>query len=146
MKRYKSIKSDSGSKSGKSRPSSKTLSKKGNKTMTHEMNLHDSPFDMIKSGKKIYELRLYDEKRRNIKVGDEILFTRSRGGDDSMRCLVVGLHLFDSFEELYSSLPLLKCGYTEEDIHTAHYSDMDIYYSKERQAMYGVVAIEIRLL
>lgn len=114
--------------------------------MTHEMNLHDAPFDMILNGKKTYELRLYDEKRRNIKVGDEILFTRSRGGEDSMRCLVVGLHLFSSFTELYNSLPLLKCGYTEEDIDTAHSSDMDIYYSKERQASYGVVAIEIKLI
>lgn len=114
--------------------------------MTHEMNLHDAPFDMIMSGKKIYELRLWDEKRRNIKVGDQIVFTRSRGGDDLIRCAVVGLHLFSSFSELYAALPLLKCGYTEEDIESADPSDMDIYYSKERQAAYGVVAIEIRLL
>ena len=114
--------------------------------MLHEMNLHDAPYDMISSGKKIYELRLWDEKRRNIKVGDEILFTRSRGGDDSMRCTVVGLHLFDSFASLYASMPLLECGYTDADIDTADPSDMDIYYSKERQAAYGVVAIEIKLI
>ena len=114
--------------------------------MTHEMNLHDGPFDMIKCGKKIYELRLYDEKRRNIKVGDEILFTRSRGGDDYIRCIVVGLHLFDNFAELYASLPLLKCGYTEADVNSADPSDMNIYYSKEKQAAYGVVAIEIKLI
>lgn len=114
--------------------------------MTHEMNLHDSPFDMVLGGKKTFELRLWDEKRRNIKVGDEILFTRSRGGDDSMRCLVVGLHLFPSFSELYKGLPLLKCGYTEDDIETADPSDMDIYYSKEKQASYGVVGIEIKLI
>lgn len=110
------------------------------------MNLHDEPFEMINSGKKIYELRLYDEKRRNIKVGDEIVFTRSRGGDETILCLVVGLHLFPSFTELYASLPLLKCGYTEEDIATADPSDMDIYYSKEKQASYGVVAIEIKVI
>ena len=114
--------------------------------MIHEMNLHDAPFDMISSGRKIYELRLYDEKRRKIKVGDEIRFTRSRGGEDTVRCLAVGLHLFSSFTELYASLPLLQCGYTEEDIATADPSDMDIYYSKEKQASYGVVAIEIRLI
>ena len=114
--------------------------------MTHEMNLHDSPFDMIKCGKKIYELRLWDEKRRDIKIGDEILFTRSRGGDDFMRCRVVELHLFDSFAHLYKNLPLLRCGYTEEDIDAADPSDMDIYYSKERQASYGVVGIEIEVI
>ncbi len=114
--------------------------------MIHEMNLHDGPFDMITSGRKIYELRLWDEKRRKIKVGDEIHFTRSRGGDDSVRCLVVGLHLFGSFTELYAALPLLQCGYTEEDIDTADPSDMNLYYSEEKQAAYGVVAIEIRLI
>lgn len=114
--------------------------------MLHEMNLHDSPFDMIASGRKIYELRLYDEKRRQISAGDEIIFTRSRGGEDSIRCRVVALHIFASFTELYAALPLLECGYTEEDIDTASPSDMDIYYSKERQASYGVVAIEIRLV
>ncbi|MBR5145000.1 MAG: ASCH domain-containing protein [Clostridia bacterium] len=114
--------------------------------MTHEMNLHDGPYDMIASGRKKYELRLYDEKRRDIKIGDEILFTRSRGGEDSMRVRVLGLHLFDSFTELYAAIPLLECGYTEEDVADASPSDMDIYYSKERQSMFGVVAIEIELV
>ena len=81
--------------------------KKEDQKMTHEMNLHDSPFDMIASGQKIYELRLYDEKRRDIRPGDRIHFTRSRGGNDFIDCLVVGLHFFDSFAQLYSSLPLL---------------------------------------
>ena len=63
-----------------------------------------------------------------------------------MRCLVLDLHLFDNFAELYAAIPLLKCGYTESDVHTADPSDMDIYYSKEKQAAYGVVAIEIKLI
>ena len=110
------------------------------------MTLHDSPFDMIASGKKTYELRLYDEKRRLINIGDEIFFTRANGGEGFMRCLVTGLHLFDSFAELYATIPLLKCGYTEADLHTASPSDMNVYYSEQRQSQYGVVAIEIRLL
>ncbi|MBO7196144.1 MAG: ASCH domain-containing protein [Clostridia bacterium] len=114
--------------------------------MTHEMNLHDAPFDMIASGNKVYELRLWDEKRRMIKPGDEIVFTRSRGGSDLLRCRVVALHLFASFAELYANLPLLKCGYTDVDIDSADPCDMDIYYSKEKQASYGVVAIEIELI
>ena len=67
--------------------------------MTHSMKLHREPFDMIKSGKKDIELRLYDEKRRGISVGDEIEFTRS-GGEEKMLCRVVALHIFESFAEL----------------------------------------------
>ena len=56
---------------------------------------------------------------------------------------VTALHLFESFSALYRALPLDKCGYTEENIATASPRDMDIYYSREEQAQFGVVAIEL---
>ena len=55
----------------------------------------------------------------------------------------MNLHRFDSFEELYGALPLLKCGYTPEDVGDAHPRDMEQYYSPKEQARYGVVGIEI---
>lgn len=113
--------------------------------MKHIMNLHDMPYHAIKSGIKTIELRLYDEKRRLISVGDEIEFINSANSTLSLHCRVIALHKFASFEELYQVLPLLKCGYTEQDISTAAPSDMDMYYSKEKQARYGVIGIEIEL-
>ena len=56
------------------------------------------------------------------------------------------MFVFDSFKELYNSLPLLECGYTENDIDTASQSDMDVYYSKEQQKKYGAVGIKIARL
>ena len=109
---------------------------------THEMKLNPAPFEMIKGGKKTIELRLYDEKRRIINVGDKIVFTNTESGEE-LTVEVVKLHIFDSFEELYSSLPLLKCGYTESDVGEAHYSDMEEYYSADKQKEYGVLGIEI---
>lgn len=111
----------------------------------HEMNLNPAPFEMIKDGRKTIELRLYDERRRQIDVGDEIIFTHTESGE-RLRVRVLGLHIFTSFGELYAALPLLKCGYTEEDIATASPEDMDVYYSKERQAAYGVIGIEIEVV
>ena len=108
----------------------------------HEMKLHHSPFEKIKSGTKTIELRLLDEKRRKIKEGDCIVFTNTSNGE-KMCATVKTLHLFDSFEKLYQSLPLLQCGYTAEDIDTAHPSDMEQYYSVEEQKKYGVVGIEL---
>ena len=35
----------------------------------------DKVYEQIKTGKKNIELRLYDEKRRKIAVGDKIIFT-----------------------------------------------------------------------
>ncbi len=110
----------------------------------HNMKLNPSPFEMIKNGKKNIELRLFDEKRRKIRAGDEIVFTSTLTGEE-IKARVIKLHLFDSFEELYSSLPLLKCGYTEENIDTAKPSDMEEYYSADEQKKYGVVGIELCL-
>lgn len=111
--------------------------------MKHLMNLHSAPFEKIRSGKKTIELRLYDEKRRLISIGDEIEFVSSSDSTQSLNCRVIALHKFSSFEELYNNLPLLKCGYTENDISTASPDDMDLYYSKENQNKYGVIGIEI---
>lgn len=110
----------------------------------HEMKLHPAPFEKIKRGEKIFELRLYDEKRQKIKAGEQIVFTNTATGE-TLHTRVVKLHRFDSFEELYKTLPLLQCGYTAEDIVTAQPSDMEQYYSAEEQKKYGVVGIELFL-
>ena len=108
----------------------------------HKMKLKPKPFEMIKSGRKTIELRLLDEKRRLVKVGDIIEFVNTDDGEILTK-RVKALHCFDSFEALYSSLPLLKCGYTEPDVKTAKYTDMEEYYSKEEQKLFGVVGIEL---
>ena len=119
--------------------------KKTNSIQIFNMKLSPKPYDMIASGKKTIELRLLDEKRSQIKVGDIIVFTQSFSGE-SVTAKVVALHKFNTFEELYKSLPLLKCGYTEENIDSASYQDMTMYYSLDEQRKYGVVGIEICLL
>ena len=111
--------------------------------MTHKMNLNPEPFEMIRNGQKTIELRLNDEKRQKIKVGDMIEFTQTETGE-KLTVEVIALHLFDSFTKLYQELPLLKCGYTETDIATAKPEDMDLYYTPEQQEKYGVLGIEIK--
>ncbi len=108
------------------------------------MALAPAPFAMIASGKKTIELRLYDEKRQKIKVGDEILFVNT-GNEKEVRAKVLGLNIFPSFAELYAALPLLRCGYTEETLATASPKDMEKFYSPERQRQYSAVGIEIEL-
>lgn len=108
----------------------------------HHMKLRPSPFERIKNGEKTIELRLYDEKRRKIRVGDGIVFENTESGETLER-IVSALHRFDSFEALYKALPLLRCGYTEADVKDAHPADMEAYYSKEEEAKYGVLGIEL---
>ncbi len=112
--------------------------------MQHTMKLRPAPFFMIKSGQKTIELRLYDEKRKQLAVDDTIRFVNTEDGT-SLEAKVTALHLFDTFEALYQNLPLLQCGYTEKTIDMAKASDMEAYYSKEEQELYGVVGIELIL-
>lgn len=113
--------------------------------MTHSMQLQPSPFEMIRNGTKTIELRLFDEKRRKIQIGDTISFANTETRE-VLSVKVLELFVFDSFETLYSRLPLLECGYTKEDVDTASPDDMNAYYPKEMQQQYGVVGIRIALL
>ena len=115
------------------------------RTTTHFMKLNDVPFDAMARGEKTIELRLLDEKRRAVAIGDEIIFTRA-SGDERIRTRVVALHRFPSFAELYGSLPIERLGYSREEVKTASHTDMEIYYSAERQRELGVIGIEIELL
>ena len=99
---------------------------------------------MIASGQKKIELRLYDEKRQQISIGDEIVFVNTDDGK-RLQTKVLGLHIFPSFQELYATMPLLMCGYTEETLSKASPKDMERFYSPERQKQYGVIGIEIKL-
>ena len=48
--------------------------------MIHYMKLNPKPFAMIAEGRKTIELRLYDEKRQGISLGDTIVFKNTENG------------------------------------------------------------------
>lgn len=111
---------------------------------TYTMKLDPEPYSKIRRGQKTIELRLYDEKRQKLEVGDVIIFTNKDNEKSIIKTVVTALHVFPSFEELYKNIPLEKCGYTEENIHLASHNDMNAYYSQEEQEKYGALGIEIR--
>lgn len=111
--------------------------------MVHSMHLHHQPFTLIKNGTKTIEMRLNDEKRKIIKVGDRIQFD-DRLSHDICMTEVIGLHYFSSFQKLYQAFDKEKLGYLKEE--DANPEDMEQYYSKEEEEQYGVVGIEIKLL
>ena len=114
--------------------------------MTFTMRLNSSPFEMIENGKKTIELRLYDEKRRRISVGDMICFMQA---DDESKIIVARvkkLYVFPSFEELYKALPLTECGYTADTVKDASPDDMKKYYTPEQERKYGVLGIKIEVV
>ena len=108
------------------------------------MSLRQAPYRAVASGRKVIEMRLFDPKRQVLRVGDEIKFSLV-GGDESVTALVVGLHYFPSFAELYEAmLPRVGAvglGYGEGEV--PHPDDMLEYYSEDAVKRFGVVGIEI---
>ncbi len=108
--------------------------------MRHKMKLWNGSFEAIKSGRKTIEMRLYDEKRRLIKIGDEIEFTNLKT-NETITYKVINLYKYDSFEELYKNHNKISIGYTKDEL--ANPDDMLKYYTKEDIEKYGVLGIEI---
>lgn len=109
-----------------------------------EMRLDDQPFELIGREEKTVEVRLYDEKRKDIKVGDTIVFHNANDEANVIAARVKALHLFDTFFELFSSalFPQTGFGATSASEATEY---MYKFYSKEREQRSGVVGIEIEV-
>lgn len=109
----------------------------------HYMNLHNEPFIKIKEQTKTIEMRLNDEKRQLLNIGDTIIFTNNLT-QETITCEVINLHHFNSFDSLYQAFDKISIGYNESDI--ASPKDMEIYYSNELIKKYGVLGIEIKVI
>lgn len=108
--------------------------------MIHEMRLNNEPFIKVKEETKTVELRLLDEKRKALRVGDKIIFT-NRANNEKIDVLVTNLFKADSFAPIYEKYSKVAMGYNEEE--DAKSEDMEEYYSKEEIKKYGCIAIEI---
>ena len=110
---------------------------------THLMNLQPKYFDFIKDGTKRIELRLYDEKRRQIQLGDIIEFFKSE--DDKIRTEVIGLLRYHSFKDLFEdfSISILADVSMNKDELLKVLSE---FYSPEQQVEYGVIGIRLKLV
>lgn len=106
----------------------------------HEMRLQPEPFGKIKSGDKKIEMRLNDEKRKRIAVGDKITFTDAESGE-KLAAVVTALYPFPSFRELYAAFPPESLGYGRGE--PADPADMERYYDRSQIEKYGVLGIAV---
>ena len=106
------------------------------------MKLHAAPFATIRAKTKTVEMRLYDEKRQALQVGDLLRFTNAETGE-TLLTEIIALHVYPTFDELYKRFDKTTLGYMENE--TANPKDMLAYYSQENIEKYGVVGIELRL-
>lgn len=112
--------------------------------MTHEMKLQSKYYDFIKYGTKRIELRLFDEKRSLLKIGDKIKFLKEPDLRESFEAKVIGLLRYDSFSNLFKDFDisiLADKSMTKDEL-------LDVlqeFYTEEKQKEYGVLGIRIEI-
>lgn len=114
--------------------------------MRYEMHLTADNFEKIKAGTKIIEVRLNDKKRREIKIGDRIVFTKRPDNIEAVETEVVDLKVYMTFAELYSLNDKVAVGSFPGDTTETQIEQTMKYYSPEEEAKYGVLAIHLRLV
>jgi len=111
--------------------------------MNHEMRLFAGPFDKIKSGDKTIEIRCNDEKRRRVRVGDTITFTKLPRLNERIMVEVVALYPYETFAELYERFGFRDFGAEGLTMDEMIGRTREIY-SKEKEQKYGTLGIRIK--
>ena len=109
---------------------------------THQMNLQSRYFNYIKNGTKRIELRLNDEKRRQLQLGDTLVFTDSEG--ESLSTKITGLLHYQDFASLFQDFPIELLSDVSMS-KTELLNVLNEFYPAEKQHYYGVLGIRIEL-
>ncbi|TAA71982.1 ASCH domain-containing protein [Planococcus salinarum] len=113
--------------------------------MEYKMGLYEGPFNSIKSGMKTVEVRLNDQKRRNLRKGDTIEFTKLPEENEKVRVEIQALKRYSSFREMYEDIPAEQFDAVgreiEERVETIHK-----IYSSDLENKWGTLAIVMRLV
>jgi ASC-1-like (ASCH) protein len=114
--------------------------------MEHSMNLLENAFYRVASGRKTIEVRLFDEKRKKIQIGDTIVFSKLPDLNEKIIVEVTGLLQFRTFEELVNSVPISSFGHPTDYDKKRYVNSFYSIYSKEEEKKHGVIGIKIKLV
>ncbi|HHT7237374.1 MULTISPECIES: ASCH domain-containing protein [Bacillus] len=112
--------------------------------MRHQMGLYNEPFQSINSGKKVFEVRLYDKKRQQIKQGDEIVFT-NLVTEEIIAVKVTEIRRYESFKKMYEHIDKKLFDREELSIEEMLENTYEIY-TKEQEKEWGTVAIGVEVI
>lgn len=111
----------------------------------HEMKLQEEYYSYILNGTKRIEIRLYDEKRRKVKLGDTIKFLKEPNLKESFKAKVIGLLRYNTFEDMFKDFDisiLADKSMTKNELLNV----LEKFYIKDKQKEYGVLGIRIELI
>lgn len=108
----------------------------------HKMKVKHIYYTKLKNGTKTIELRLYDEKRQRIKLGDDIEFCNAENAEDKILTEVIALYKAKNFKELCDMIDIKKAGFlgTPKELQQT----MTEFYPITEQQKFGVLGIEVK--
>ena len=104
------------------------------------MKLLEKPFNDIINGDKDIEFRLFDDKRKKIKIGDTVEFSKLPDLKEKLNVEVIDLYQYQTFRELFSFL-----GYEGEKLEAA-VAGMYSIYTSQQEYENGVLGLKIKKL
>ncbi|MDE6656288.1 MAG: ASCH domain-containing protein [Anaeroplasmataceae bacterium] len=128
---------------------------KENLADTFVMHLSEEMFLAMKEGIKTIEVRLFDEKRKLIDIGDFIEF-HNKDNDANIKMRVADIRIEHTFKEVFErriDLWNTSLYYTPEQLGFSKETSIDTlikemykWYTKEQEEKYGVIAFTLEQL
>ena len=109
-----------------------------------EYRIYDTVYDDIVSGKKTIEYRLLNDKSKDIKKGDQILFTVVDNDNKKILVEVVNKHIYSDLEELWNSSNSINntLNYSKDEFINAFYN----IFGKDFVINSKIVGIEFKII
>ena len=112
--------------------------------MKYIMKLNPKYFEYMKNGTKRVEIRLNDEKRKDLKIGDEIIFQKEPELKEELYTQIVSLNIKRNFKELIEKIDVSE--YSDKSESEGKFlNDLHKFYTKEQEEKYGIVGIQIKI-
>ena len=109
------------------------------------MKLQPEHFDKIKSGEKIFEIRLNDEKRQLINIGDIVIFKKEPDLYEGVVCKILEKRFFTSFAQMAQVMSLKDLGFAGKNAEQVE-RKLHTYYSKKDEEAYGIVVFKLQVI
>lgn len=113
--------------------------------MTHEIKIQPEYYEKIKQGTKIYEVRLFDEKRQAYRIGDTLIVKKEPELMESICVTITDLIHFKTFTDMAKKITPAEIGFNNTN---SIQEIVDVYhkfYTESQETSLGVLAIKVQI-